>query len=147
MAELDAKSKALLAQCDQGLSAVMHMAAMETPFQWKVVQSARTIEQQRAYYKAGTSRINPDKYATREELYKHAKHIVGPEMPLSRAVDVAIVGKEPYHVPTLSYLAGVVRKCASMAKVKIRWGGDFDQDGMLLEAGSFQDLPHFEVVS
>lgn len=135
MPAFDAKSAAILAQCDQGLSAVMHMAANRFQHPFRIVQGPRTIEQQREYFLAGRSKVNPDKYATRAELYAKAKHITGPGMPLSRAVDVALVGKDPYNVERLKELADIVKQCAVLAQVSIRWGGDFT---------SIVDMPHFE---
>lgn len=137
MPELDAKSAQILTQCDQGLSAVMHMAAARFPFSFRIVQGPRTIEQQREYFKAGRSRVDPDKYADKATLYAKAKHITGPGMPLSRAVDVALVGTDPYNVEKLKQLAEVVEACAVQAKVKIRWGGRFT---------TIVDMPHFERV-
>lgn len=134
---MDPKSDQLLVHLDQRLASVMRMAAEYTSFKWRVVQTARTIEQQREYFKAGRSKVNPDKYKTRAELYAKAKHITGPGMPLSRAVDVAIVGRDPYNKEQLEELANIVKQCAAIGKVNIRWGGDFV---------TFIDMPHFEVV-
>lgn len=142
----DEKSIDMLTRLDPQLAVIMTNAKDSTPFDWRIVQTDRTIEQQREYFKAGRSKVNPDKYADPTELYKAAKHIVGPGMEFSRAVDVAIVGKDPYHVPTLCYLAGVVRRLSLGLGTPVRWGGDFDQDGLLLETGTFQDLPHFELL-
>ena len=142
----DAESLERLKTLDPRLVVIMEHAKQRTPFDWRIVQTARTIEQQREYFAAGRSKVDPDKYTDKAELYKAAKHITGPGMLLSRAVDVAIVGKEPYHVPSLCYLAGVVRSISIGVGTPVRWGGDWDQDGMLLEAGTFQDLPHFELL-
>jgi peptidoglycan LD-endopeptidase CwlK len=133
--QMDPKSEALLANLDQELAAVMRMAAERTPFLWRVVQTARTIEQQRQYFREGRSRVDPDKFRTRAELYAKAKHITGPGMPFSRAVDVALVGKDPYNVEKLKQLADIVKQCAAEAKVSIRWGGDFT---------TLRDMPHFQ---
>jgi hypothetical protein len=146
MTSLDPKSLELMTRLDDRLADVMREAAKATPFDWRVVQTDRTIAQQREYFRAGNSRVNPDAYTGRlDELYKAAKHITGPGMPKSRALDIALVGSEPYHVPSLCYLAGVVRAIAQARGLQVRWGGDFDRDGILLEQGTFQDLPHFEI--
>lgn len=141
----DTESLLKLQRCEKALAGVLVTAREHCPFAFKVVQSDRTIAQQREYFKAGASRVNPDVYRDPQALYQAAKHIVGPGMPLSRAVDIAIVGKEPYNIPSLAYVAGLVRMAAEQQGVRIRWGGDFDQDGILLEPGTFQDLPHFEL--
>lgn len=135
-----------LRSLDPRLVEVLREAIKVTPFDWGITQTSRTIEQQREYFKAGNSRVNPDAYiGDLPGLYKAAKHITGPGMPLSRAVDVFIAGKEPYHVPSLCYLAGVIRTIAEQKGIPVRWGGDFDRDGLLLEVGTFHDLPHFEI--
>lgn len=132
----DARSIELLAKTDNRLATVMYMAIGRTKAPFRIVQSARTIEQQRAYFQAGNSRVNPDKYDTLAELYRKAKHITGPWMPLSRAVDVCMSGRDPYDKKALRTLAELVKQCAAEAKVAIRWGGDFT---------TIMDMPHFEV--
>lgn len=115
----------------------------EVPFQ--LVQGARTIEQQREYFQAGRSKIDPDKYADRKALYLAAKHVVGPEQPLARAVDIIIdLPGKTYDVNHLCYVAGVVMSTARMRGVRLRWGGNFDRDKEILEQ-AFRDLPHFEI--
>ena len=115
----------------------------DVPFQ--LVQGARTIEQQRAYFAAGKSKVNPDAYALPSALYAAAKHVTGPGMPLSRAVDIIIdLPKLGYDVKHLSYVAGVVLTCARMRGISVRWGANFDKDKELFEQ-SFVDAPHFEL--
>ena len=100
-----------------------------------------------SYDKERESKVNPDAYANKEALYAAAKHVVGPGAPLSRAVDLFVPGQEggSYDKGALCYLAGVMEAAARSIDIKIRWGGDFDRDGVLLEKGTFHDLPHFEL--
>ena len=142
---LDEKSVELLLRCDVRLANIITMASDVSDVRFRVTETARTVENQREYYRKGVSKVNPDTYTELASLYKAAKHIVGPGMPKSRAVDIAIVGKEPYHVASLSYVAGVVATIAKSKGTPVRWGGDFDRDGVIVEAGTFQDLPHFEL--
>lgn len=142
---LDPESEKLLAELDPRLAKVLRLARDYTPFSWRVVQTARTIEQQRTYFREGKSKVNPDAYQSMGDLYAAAKHITGPGMPKSRAADLAIVGKEPYNEAALTYLAGIIRCIAQQLGLKVRWGGDFDRDGVLLETGTFKDLPHHEI--
>lgn len=114
----------------------MHMAIGRSKYPFRIVQSSRTIEQQRAYFQAGNSRVNPDAYRDLATLYRKAKHITGPGMPLSRAVDVCMLGPKPYDKEKLRELASLVKLCAEEARVKIRWGGDFT---------TIVDMPHFEI--
>lgn len=138
-------SRAKLAQLHPDLVRIAEIAIVSTPFDWRIVQTARTIAQQREYFLAGNSKVNPDAYPTPEALYAAAKHVVGPGAPLARAMDVAIVGKDPYNVNSLTYLAGVIRRISIELGIPIRWGGDFDEDGLLIEKGTFVDAPHFEL--
>jgi peptidoglycan LD-endopeptidase CwlK len=142
----DAASLERLKTLDHRLVVIMEQAKARCPFDWRIVQTDRTIEQQAEYFATGRSKIDPAKYPNKADLYKAAKHIIGPGMPLSRAVDVAIVGSEPYHVPSLCFLAGVVRSMSIGMGTPVRWGADWDQDGKLIEPGTFVDLPHFELV-
>lgn len=43
------------------------------------------------------------------------------------------------------YLAGIMHACAAELGVKIRWGGNWPNDGVIRNQG-FQDLGHFELV-
>jgi len=142
----DSVSELRLIKCDGRLAGVLKEAIKRTPFAWRIVQSDRSVEQQRVYFQAGKSKINPDDYDTLAELYKKAKHITGPGMPLSRAVDVALVGGDPYDLNLLKDLNATIQAVAKSKGLSIRWGGDFDKDGKPYEPGTFVDAPHFEIL-
>lgn len=42
-------------------------------------------------------------------------------------------------------LAGVLEEIARARGVDLRWGGDWDSDGEIMDNGAFDDLPHFEL--
>ena len=52
----------------------------------------------------------------------------------------------------LSYLAGLIHGVTEMLLVegkithKIRWGGNWDMDGVILIDQTFDDRPHFELI-
>ena len=141
------KSLKELATVDPQLVKVVVRARAWSRVAFEVSQGARTIDQQREYFAKGASKVNPDAYASKDALYKAAKHVVGPGCPLSRAVDVFVPGQPggSYDKSALCYLAGVMEAAAHSLGVRIRWGGNWDRDGLLVEPGSFQDLPHFEL--
>jgi len=141
------KSLAELATVESELRRVVMRARSWSKVAFEVSQGQRTIEQQRQYFREGKSKVNPDAYPTKEALYAAAKHVTGPGAPLSRAVDVFVPGQEggAYDKHALCYIAGVMEAAARSMDIKIRWGGDFDRDGILLEKGTFHDLPHFEL--
>lgn len=87
-----------------------------------------------------------------------SKHVVGPQRPLSLAVDVVpfpVVWPDPavqrsraayaHAVGRFYYFAGVVKTRAAALGIPIRWGGDWDSDNDFFEQ-TFDDLPHFELV-
>lgn len=51
----------------------------------------------------------------------------------------------PANMERFAYLAGVVMTTAARLGVKLRWGGDWDQDGDTRDE-TFRDRPHFELV-
>jgi len=80
-----------------------------------------------------------------------SKHNYNPSL----AVDIYIyVQGKPnltYDIPHLSLVAGVLITTASVLyeqgkiKHKLRWGGNWDQDGEILYDQYFDDLPHLEL--
>lgn len=147
MSGLSPKSLDALGTVVPELAKVVLRARATSRIAFEVSQGARTIDQQREYFARGNSKVNPDAYSTPEALYKAAKHVVGIGAPLSRAVDLFVPGQPDgaYDKHALCYLAGIMDAAASSLGVPIRWGGDFDGDGLLLEDGTFHDLPHFEI--
>ena len=115
-----------LATCDPRLQEVM-TAALEL-MDITIIEGHRTVEAQRAHVAAGRSKTMT------------SKHLTSPSL----AVDVA-----PYPVDwndreRFHYLAGMVRGLAAANGITIRWGGDWDLDGEVLD-NAFDDLPHFEI--
>lgn len=147
MSEFTDKSKAQLGTLQPALANVLSKAKEWCKVDFQISQGARTIEQQRQYFQEGKSKVNPDAYASKAALYAAAKHIVGPGMPGSRAADLFVPGQEggSYDKAALAYVAGIVTAAGKSMGIAIRWGGDFDRDGKLLETGTFQDLPHVEL--
>jgi len=67
---------------------------------------------------------------------------------LSKGIDLApyVVGKGIVWNPrSCCYLAGIVMYIAHLKGIKLRYGGDWDQDQDLTDQ-QFNDLVHFEVV-
>ena len=139
------RSLRVLAELEPDLRVIMGDALRMCEIDFGLVDGARTIEEQRQYFKEGKSKVNPDAYATPAELYKAAKHIVGPGMPKSRAVDIVIgVPGKAYDISHLCYVAGIIMACARVRGITIRWGGNFDRDNEILEQ-PFVDSVHFEI--
>lgn len=142
------RSKVQLLTLSVPLREVMDDARRLSDVPFQLVQGARTIEQQQEYYNAKKSKINPSdpKYLDRNNLYRDAKHIVGPGCALSRAVDIIFDGSKPYDVSHLTYIAGVIMTVGRTRGIKLRWGGNWDQDKEIITDQDFDDLPHFELM-
>lgn len=73
--------------------------------------------------------------------YPQSKHNSNP----SKAVDVYPYPVDFNDVNRMRFFAGIVLGIATQKGIKVRWGGDWNQNTQLKD-NSFNDLPHFELV-
>jgi len=52
----------------------------------------------------------------------------------------------PDSIRRFCYMAGFILASARRLGIKVRWGGDWNQNDDLRDEGSFRDWPHFELV-
>lgn len=91
-----------------------------------IIEGLRSSERQDELVKQGASKT------------KYSKHLSG------KAVDLA-----PYPInwknrDGFHYMGGMIRGIAKQLNVPVRWGGDWDSDGDVLDNG-FDDLVHVEI--
>lgn len=101
-----------------------------------VLCGTRGEAEQNEAYRTGTSKLR----------YPESKHNSLP----SKAIDVAPYFPTAPHIrwndkDSFYHFAGFVRGIAALKGIKIRWGGDWDNDYELKDQ-TFFDLPHFELV-
>ena len=127
-------SLARLGTCDPRLQVVMKAAIAQGLIDMTVTEGHRDQETQDKYFSQGKSRIK----------FPHGKHNSFP----SRAVDVApfVGGELSYDQRHCCYMAGLIMGIARTLGIKLRWGGNWDQDGEPVTDQDFQDLVHFELV-
>ena len=146
--------------CHADLQKVIDLAIKRSDVDFGLHQGARTVSEQQTYFDNGKSGINPKKYSTTEDLCRVAKHIVIPGHPKygkSRAIDLHC--SEKYNGKSytwdgnhLSYIAGVFTSCAKELYEKgeishiVRWGGDWDSDGIIGYDHKLKDFPHLELI-
>ena len=128
------RSKKRLATCDVKLQKLFEEVVKH--FDCTIIQGHRGEKEQNQAYDAGRSKLR----------FPNGKHNASP----SRAVDVA-----PYPVDwedrdRFHYFAGFVMGMATklerkVPNLKLRWGGDWDQDTEVKD-NRFDDLVHFELV-
>lgn len=139
-------SKKRLEECHQDLQKIMNEAIKRSYIDFSITEGYRSLERQNELYRQGRSKI--------DGINKKGKHNLSP----SHAVDICVYHpnydtrkKLVYDVGSLCFIAGVIQTVAKELYEKgevshiIRWGGNWDNDGVILHDQSFDDLPHFEL--
>ena len=109
---------------------VKHAAAL---IPMMVIEGVRTRERQAELYAIG--RTKPGKPVTWTMASKHCDGL---------AVDVAPIPLDWNDRKAFLAVAGAMFAAAQRIGVDLRWGGDWDGDGIYGERGE-SDLPHFEL--
>lgn len=155
MYRLSRTSKERLKTCHNDLQLIVNTAITRTPVDFGVAQGSRTVIEQQQYYDKGASKVNPKAYKTMEDLLKRGKHIVdGKIRKNSMAVDLYAYydSGARWDENHLCLIAGVMYSVAKELKEQcaithdLRWGGNWDGDGIILFDQSFRDLPHYELI-
>jgi len=124
------------------LEAILEMAILRSMIDFGISEGRRSLARQKELYDQGLSKI--------DGIKKKGKHNMNPSM----AVDIYafVNGKASYELHDMCYLAGVITGVASalynkgIITHKVRWGGNWDMDGVIIKDQTFQDLCHFELV-
>lgn len=126
-------SQKRLNECDVDLQNVINLALVVGLIDMSVTCGHRGEKAQNAAFERGNSKIR----------FPRGKHNKTPSM----AVDVkpCIPGRSP-NWNDYSFMAGVILTVSKQLNIKIRWGGNWDQDGDILKDQSFDDGAHFEFV-
>jgi len=125
---------------------IMNLAITRSRVDFGISEGQRPIERQKELFDQGKSKI--------DGINKKGKHNYNPSL----AVDIYAFHKDlatrkriAYDRETLCYIAGIIVSCSyelyfkGETKNLVRWGGNWDKDGVILKDQSFDDLPHFEI--
>jgi len=96
-----------------------------------IIYGVRTLEEQKRLVMQGLSRTMNSKHLMQPDGYAHA-------------VDVAPYPIDWNDTKRFYYFGGIVLGTADMLNIRVRWGGDWDQDDDLSDQ-RFMDLVHFEL--
>lgn len=150
------KTSALrLLQGHADIQKIFNLAIQRTSVDVSVVEVYRPPAVQQKYYAIGRTTELHRKPITRiDGINKLGKHNENP----AKAVDFMIWhnnkeirNKVKYDNSHISYFVGVLQSCAIELYEKgeithlIRWGGNWDKDGVLFFDQDFDDAPHVEL--
>ena len=122
-------SQEKLATCDPRLQKVFNEVVKY--FDCTVIEGHRGEAAQNKAFAEGKSKLK----------YPQSKHNKTPSL----AADVLPYPIDWNDTNRMRYFAGFVVGIAATMGIKIRWGGDWNQNTELKD-NSFNDLPHFELV-
>ena len=140
-------STAKLNTCHSDLQKILRLAISRSRIDFGIGEGHRSLERQKELFDQGRSKI--------DGISKKGKHNYSPSL----AADIYVYHPDPelrtklvYDSGSLCYIAGVIISCSEELLAqgeithRIRWGGNWDKDGVILIDQSFDDLPHFELV-
>lgn len=143
-------SKERLATAHPDLIRIMEAALQLSPVDFGIAYGYRSPQKQMELYQQG--RTTPGPIVTNIDGVKtKSKHNEYP----SHAVDIFafVNGKASWEEKDLVFLGGIIIATAKLLKQAgkithdIRWGGNWDGDGIIITDQNFQDLPHFEIIT
>ncbi len=100
-------------------------------YDFSILEGYRDEKTQDKYYKEGKSKLK----------FPNSKHNTYP----SKAVDIAPYPIDWKDTSRFIELKNIIFERAEKNEVKLRWGGDWDDDGEMNDQ-QFNDLVHFELV-
>ncbi len=134
--------------CHKDLQAVLKLAISRSKIDFGISEGNRSLQRQLQLFNEGKSKI--------DGIKNKGKHNYSPSL----AVDIYIYHPElatrqklAYDRMHLAYVAGVIDACSDelieQGKIthKIRWGANWDSDGIIDYDQSFDDFPHFELIN
>lgn len=139
--KLSRTSKARLSTCHKDIQLIIETVIDFTRVDFGIAEGHRSVEKQQEYFNAGKSRVDGIKIK--------GKHNYSP----SQAFDIYgyVNGSTNYQTDVMCYLAGLIIATSETLydkgciKHKLRWGGNWDKDGVILKDQLFDDMPHFEI--
>ena len=140
-------SKNNLNTCHPDLIKVMEMAIKYSIVDFGISEGHRILERQKQLYDKGLSRI--------DGVNSKGKHNMTPSMACDIYAyhpDYEMRKKIAYDHSHLAYISGIVNMCSEILyerkeiKHKVKNGGNWDEDGILMYDHNLIDLPHFELI-
>ena len=144
MRKLSEKSNSILSTCHPDIQKVIRLAITRSTVDFGISHGYRTPQEQNNLYQQG--RTAPGNVVTQLDGFKKkSKHNENPSL----AVDIYCWPVQiMYDEAHLCYVAGVIMSCAAELGVALKWGNNWNNDGLLVckdPSEKFSDMPHFEL--
>ena len=132
-------SKERLTTCKIDLQRVCEKALSYGVMDIAILEGHRSLEKQQEYFHQGKSTLDGVQNKSKHQAFPSSAVDI---MPYPGVVNDVNVWDDfaRWHI-----LAGVMYAAAAELGVKIRWGGDWNNDGNGADQ-TFHDYPHFELV-
>jgi len=139
-------SREKLNTCHIDLQHIMKLAITKSKIDFGITEGHRSLERQKQLFDEGKSKI--------DGINKKGKHNYFPSLAVDIYVyhpDLNTRRKLAYDKKHLSYIAGIIDASTEELLSKgvishtIRWGANWDSDGIIDYDQSFDDFPHFEL--
>jgi peptidoglycan L-alanyl-D-glutamate endopeptidase CwlK len=136
-----------LSTCHLDLVKIHNLAIQRSRVDYGISEGQRPTKRQQLLFKQGKSKI--------DGVTKKGKHNFIPSLATDFYIyhpDPEIRQKLAYDKCSLSYVAGILVSCAEELYQageithKLRWGGNWDMDGVIIMDQSFDDLCHVELI-
>jgi len=128
--------------CHKDLQLIAYEAIKVSDVDFGISEGHRALERQKKLYDEKKSRI--------DGISQKGKHNYIPSLAFD--VYAYVNGKASWEVKDLTYIGGVMTSTAHRlydeGKIThiLRWGANWDNDGVIMDDQTFQDLPHFELL-
>lgn len=142
--QFSANSEKELNTATENLQKVFRLAIKVSQVDFGVSEGYRPVKRQQKLYAQG--RTEPGKIVTNVDgINKLSDHNEEP----SKAVDIYawVDGKVTYEEKYMMYLGGVITACANKLGINIKWGANWDGDGILVTDQNLIDAPHYSDIT
>jgi len=139
------RSETNLRTAHADLQLIMSTAIQSSMVDFGVSEGHRTLERQKKLFDEGKSRI--------DGISKKGKHNHNPSLAVDIYAYVEGYKQLAFDKVHLAYLGGHIMLVAKLlyetgrVDHKLRWGGNWDGDGVLLRDQKLWDMPHFELTT
>ena len=146
MNEFGTSSLDQLATCHLDLVKIFSLAIKRSRVDFGISEGERTTQRQQLLFNKDKSKI--------DGITKKGKHNYSPSLAVDYYIyhpDPALRRKLAYDKCSLVYVSAILICCAEELYQageithKLRWGGNWDMDGVIIQDQSFDDLCHVEL--